>query len=98
MSKSTSLTDKIFNIIMVSPTALTASEIKRALPDAVESSEISTRLTRLVKRNLVFVGETSRRAITGKSTIKCYSAKPVKSHNENNYQQVNIFTLLLQTQ
>ena len=57
MSKPKTLTDKIFDIIMVSPTALTAAEIKRALPESVESSEISARLCKLVKRNFVFVGE-----------------------------------------
>jgi len=96
MSKPKSLTDKIFDIIMVSPTALTAAEIKRALPDAVESSEISARLCKLARRNFVFVGETNRQAITGKSTIRCYSANPVKVNNDNCYQQRNIFPLLLE--
>lgn len=98
MSKPKTLTDKIFDIIIVSSTALTAAEIKRALPDAVESSEISARLCKLVRRNFVFVGETSRQAITGKSTIRCYSANPAKANNENNYHQGNIFQDLLQTQ
>lgn len=92
MSKQTkSLTDKIFDIITLSPSPITAAEIKRALPDAVESSEISARLCKLVKRKFVFVGETSRRAITGRATIRCYSANPVKHNNENHYQQGNIF-------
>lgn len=98
MSKPKSLTDKIFDIIMVSPTALTAAEIKRALPDAVDSGEVSCRLCYLVSRKFVVVAITTRQAITGRKAIKCYSASPNYAPNENNYQQLNILSNLLQTQ
>lgn len=98
MNKPKSLTDKIFDIIIVSPTALTAAEIKRALPDAVESSEVSCRLCHLVSRNFIVVATTTRKAITGRKAIKCYSANTNTATNDNDYQQLNILSDLLQTQ
>lgn len=96
MTKPKSLTDKIFDIITVSPTPMTAAEIKRALPDDVTDAEISSRLCKLKNRNFIFTGETERRALTGKSMIRCYSSNPVKVDNESHCQQGNIFPLLLQ--
>jgi len=95
MTKQHTLTDKIFDIVMLSSEPVTVSDIKRALPDAVESSEISCRLCHLVSRKFVFVATTARKAITGRKAIKCYSANPV---NDNYYQQLNILSDLLQTQ
>jgi len=95
MNKSTSLTDKIFNIVLVANKPMTAAEVRRALPDNVEKDEVSSRLTKLAKRCFLFSYKTNRQASTGPKIIKCYSAKPL---NDNSYQQGNMFQDLLQTQ
>lgn len=94
MSKPLTLTQKIFNVISVASQPMTASEIRRALPDAVEASEVSTRLLQLANRQRVMVSHTFRRALTGKKLIKCYSI----ADNVEHRQDFNILTALPQTQ
>ena len=98
-----SLNDRILKVILLSGTALTASEIIRMLPDAIELPELASRLTKLVKRNDLATVERPRIARTGKRTVKAYFVKSKeKTMNyfnfENNSHQLNIFPLLPQTQ
>ena len=98
-----SLNDRILKIILLSGTALTASEIIRLLPDAIELPELASRLAKLVKRNDLATVERPRVAKTGKRTVKAYFVKnPSKTTNcfnfENTSHQLNIFQVLPQTQ
>ena len=96
--KQPTLTDKIFNIIILAGKPVTAADIRRALPDNVEKDEVSSRLAKLVRQRFVFASETNRRANTGPKVIKCYSASPGPAVVDNRYQQQNMFQLLPQTQ
>jgi hypothetical protein len=98
-----SLNDRILKVILLSGTALTASEIIRMLPDAIEAPDLASRLTIMVKRNDLETIERPRVAKTGKRTVKAYFIKNItKTINcfnfENNSHQLNIFQLLPQTQ
>lgn len=98
-----SLNDRILKIILLSGTALTAIEIIRLLPDAIEASDLSSRLSKLVKRNDLATEDRPRIAKTGKRTVKAYFVKnKEKTTNcfnfENASQQLNIFQVLPQTQ
>ncbi len=98
-----SLNDRILKIILLSGTALTASEIIRLLPDAIELPELASRLAKLVKRNDLATVERPRVAKTGKRTVKAYfiknKEKTISCFNFDNVsQQLNIFPLLPQTQ
>lgn len=97
-----SLNDRILKIILLSGTALTASEIIRLLPDAIELPELASRLAKLVKRNDLATVERPRIAKTGKRTVKAYFIKNKEKTSicfnfDNVSQQLNIFPLLPQT-
>ena len=98
-----SLNDRILKIILLSGTALTASEIIRMLPDAIEAPDLASRLTVMVKRNDLETVQRPRVPKTGKRTVKAYFIKNItKTINcfnfENNSHQLNIFNVLPQTQ
>ena len=98
-----SLNDRILKIILLSGTALTASEIIRLLPDAIELPELASRLAKLVKRNDLATVERPRIAKTGKRIVKAYFIKnTLKTTNyfkdDNCSHQLNIFQVLPQTQ
>lgn len=96
-----SLNDRILKVILLSGTALTASEIIRLLPDAIELPELASRLAKLVNRNDLATIERPRIAKTGKRTVKAYfiknKEKTITSFNFDNVShQMNIFQLLPQ--
>jgi len=95
-----SLNDRILKVLRIGG-AMSASEIRRALPDDVESADLSSRLGKLVKRKDVAVLESPRKALTGPKTIKVYqfigSPQSALALDENHSQEVNIFTLLPQS-
>lgn len=98
-----SLNDRILKVILLSGTALTASEIIRMLPDAIEAPDLASRLTIMVKRNDLATVDRPRIAKTGKRTIKAYFIKDryktIDYFNFDNVShQLNIFNVLPQTQ
>mgnify|MGYP000322983524 CR=1 FL=1 len=60
-----SLNDRIINVLIVAGKPLSAAAIRRALPDAVEASELSYRLTYLRARGDLVAGQSRREANTG---------------------------------
>lgn len=70
-----SLNDRIINVLIVASRPLSAAAIRRALPDAVEASELSNRLTYLRARGDIVAATAPREANTGPLYIKVYSMR-----------------------
>lgn len=67
-----SLNDRILSVLELAGRPLTAGEIRRALPDLVEPSELSSRLAYLKARHDVEAAPARRVAITGPRCIQAY--------------------------
>ncbi|HEX5277579.1 MAG TPA: hypothetical protein VFW42_07925 [Fluviicoccus sp.] len=70
-----SLNDRIINVLIAAGRPLSAAAIRRALPDAVEASELSYRLTYLRARGDIVAGKSRREANTGPLYIKVYTMR-----------------------
>lgn len=70
-----SLNDRIINVLIAAGRPLSAAAIRRALPDAVEASELSNRLTYLRARGDLVASQSRREANTGPLYIKVYSLR-----------------------
>lgn len=67
-----SLNDRIITVLELAGRPLTAGEIRRALPDLVEPSELSSRLAYLKARHDVETAPARRVAMTGPRCINAY--------------------------
>lgn len=69
-----SINDKILNILKFASKALTAGEIRRRLPEVIEASDLSSRLTILIGRKDVEAIPIPRpvEIITGPKVVKAY--------------------------
>ena len=100
-----SVNDKILNILKFAQRALTAGEIRRRLPDVIEASDLSSRLTILIGRKDVEAIRIPRpvEIITGPKQVNAYRlvnspeqiALPIV---DNHSHQLNIFKDFPQTQ
>lgn len=70
-----SLNDRIINVLIAAGRPLSAAAIRRALPDAVEASELSNRLTYLRARGDIVTSQSRREANTGPLYIKVYALR-----------------------
>lgn len=70
--RNNSLNDRIINVLALAGRPMTSSEIRRALPDAIEPNELSSRLAYLRARKDVEAAPARRVAITGPRCIKAY--------------------------
>lgn len=70
-----SLNDRIINVLIAAGKPLSAAAIRRALPDAVEASELSNRLTYLRARGDIVASQSRREANTGPLYIKVYTLR-----------------------
>jgi len=60
-----SLNDRILRVLAAAGRPMAAIEIRRALPDAVEASEVASRLNWLVEAGKVITNDGPRIAATG---------------------------------
>lgn len=67
-----SLNDRILNVLHVAARPMTASEIWRALPDAVDSETVRARLAYIKNRGDVRAVPTASVAMTGPRLINAY--------------------------
>lgn len=69
-----STNDKILNILKFAQQALTAGEIRRRLPFAIEASDLSSRLTILISRKDIEAHQIPRpkEIITGPKRVNAY--------------------------
>ena len=71
-----SLSVRILDVLDLACRPLIAAEIRRWLPEDVAADELASCLTKMEARKEVIVAKVPRKAMTGPSMVKAYSAVP----------------------